>query len=60
VWFTGFSARPADPGSRYNVLTGVSADSATDAWAAGFAGTSATGHFRTLLLRWNGTAWSVR
>jgi hypothetical protein len=33
----------------------VSADSATDAWAVGYYTKAST---RTLLLHWNGTAWS--
>src|SRR5215467_14421256 len=33
-------------------LTGVSADSASDAWAVGSAGSSA------LILHWNGTSWA--
>ena len=39
--------------SDYNILNGVSADSATDAWAVGGYGNS-----ETLVLRWNGTNWS--
>jgi hypothetical protein len=50
--------RPADPSSRYNVLTGVSADSATDAWAVGSYTDDTTGVRDTLILHWNGTAWS--
>jgi hypothetical protein len=48
---------PADtvfPGS----LDGVSADSATDAWAAGTQCTSSCTHPATLTLHWNGTAWA--
>ena len=39
-------------------LNGVSTVSGRDAWAAGFAGKPAAGQFGTLLLHWNGTAWS--
>jgi len=39
-------------------LNGVSTVSGRDAWAAGFAGKRAAGLFGTLLLHWNGTAWS--
>jgi hypothetical protein len=40
------------PSSRFNVLLGVSADSAGDAWAAGYYALD-----RTLILHWNGSAW---
>jgi hypothetical protein len=36
----------------------VSTVSGRDAWAAGFAGKPAAGRFGTLLLHWDGTAWS--
>ncbi len=39
-------------------LNGVSTVSGRDAWAAGFAGKPAAGQFATLILHWNGTAWS--
>jgi hypothetical protein len=39
-------------------LNGVSAVSGREAWVVGFAGTPATGKFGTLILRWNGTAWT--
>jgi len=38
-------------------LSGVSADSATDAWAVGFGQTS-DGNDKTVILHWNGTSWS--
>jgi hypothetical protein len=47
--------RPEFP---YNVLTGVTAGSATDAWAVGYYISKSVRH--TLILHWNGTAWSVR
>ncbi len=37
-------------------LSGVSADSASDAWAAGYYVSNRT--HKTLILHWNGTAWS--
>jgi hypothetical protein len=46
------------PGPASNVLTGVSADSATDAWAVGSYLSKSVRD--TLILHWNGTAWSVR
>jgi hypothetical protein len=44
----------------YNALTSVSADSASDAWAVGSYVSNTTGVRDTLILHWNGTAWSVR
>jgi hypothetical protein len=50
----GLSVPSPNPSSD-DQLTSVSADSATDAWAVGYdAGTTT----RTLILHWNGTAWS--
>jgi hypothetical protein len=54
----GRSAPAIDPSSRYNVLTSVSADSASDAWAVGSYLSDVTGIRDTLILHWNGTAWS--
>jgi len=48
------------PSSVYNALTSVSADSANDAWAAGSYINDTTGVRDTLILHWNGTAWSAR
>jgi hypothetical protein len=42
----------------WNVLYGVSADSATDAWAAGYVEPANGYGARTLILHWNGTTWS--
>jgi len=44
----------------YNALTSVSANSANDAWAAGSYINDTTGVRDTLILHWNGTAWSAR
>jgi hypothetical protein len=55
------SAHSLDPSSLTNVLNGVSAVSASDAWAVGYyVNTSGTGNTvdNTLILHWNGTAWS--
>lgn len=43
------------PASR-GALLGVAAASNSSAWAVGYAGTDTTQ--RTLLLHWNGTAWT--
>jgi hypothetical protein len=43
--------------STYNFL-GMSARSGSDAWAVGIYGNNTTGAADTLILHWNGTAWS--
>lgn len=45
------------PGSVASQLNGVSADSATDAWAVGWQDPGAA-NYKTLILRWNGANWS--
>ena len=52
------SAGPVGPSATYNMLTSVSADSASDAWAVGSYISDTTGVRDTLILHWNGTAWS--
>jgi hypothetical protein len=47
-----------DPGSSFNVLDGVSAVSACDAWAVGNYSSTKGDTARTLILRWNGTDWT--
>jgi hypothetical protein len=47
-----------DPGRTDSFLQGVSADSATDAWAIGYYLSKSVRY--ALVLHWNGTAWSVR
>jgi hypothetical protein len=43
-----------------NELDGVSADSATDAWAAGWArDTDKFATYHTVTLHWDGTSWSL-
>jgi hypothetical protein len=54
-WAVARSPNPLRFG--FNVLNGVSALSATDAWAVG-SYQSATGSQRTLILHWNGTSWA--
>jgi len=41
----------------WNLLQGVSATSASNAWAVGYTETSAAGS-KTMILHWNGKAWS--
>jgi hypothetical protein len=61
--WTGTAWRTAaspDPSSKFNVLAGVSADTASDAWAAGdYVHVNAQGQSldRTLILHWTGSAW---
>ena len=50
-------ASPDPGGSAGTFLTSVSADSATDAWAAGYY--VAEGTVRTLTEHWDGTSWTV-
>ena len=47
-----------DPGSSFDVLDGVSAVSASDAWAVGNYSSDQGGTQITLILRWNGKAWT--
>ena len=42
-----------------SVLTGVTADSATDAWAVGYFTSPGTGATETLTVHWNGTTWTT-
>jgi hypothetical protein len=46
------------PGSSYSVLDGVSAKSASDAWAVGYYSSTKGDTEKTLILRWNGKAWT--
>src|SRR5207249_8670863 len=48
-----------NPSSTSNVLTAVRAVSSTNAWAVGYETDDSTGTSHTLVIRWNGTAWSV-
>jgi hypothetical protein len=47
-----------NPSSTSNELAGVSATSATDAWAVGDYKDDTTGALDTLILHWDGTSWS--
>ena len=49
-------ASPSPTASSF--LRAVSADSASDAWAVGYDCCSTTGAYDTLILHWNGTAWT--
>lgn len=59
AWRIVPSPNPASGGQfTTNALTGVVALSATNAWAVGFYEKRST-DFRTLVLHWNGSRWSV-
>jgi hypothetical protein len=47
-----------NPSSQTNGLTGVTATSATNAWAVGFA-VNSSGIWQTLTEHWNGTQWRI-
>jgi hypothetical protein len=47
-----------NPATGENILFGVSADSAADAWAVGWDCPHGCRTVHTLILHWNGTAWS--
>jgi hypothetical protein len=48
------------PGQNYNILLGLSADSASDAWAVGYISNSPTGQTtQPLIEHWNGRVWSA-
>ncbi len=56
---TGWSqAKSPNPSTAANVLSGVSATSAANAWAAGYYDNTSTGARDTLILHWNGASWS--
>ena len=55
AWSTVTSPNPS---SGSNALYGVSAESASDAWAVGYYRNDTTSAYDTLILHWNGTAWS--
>ena len=47
-----------NPGTVYNVLSGVTALSASNLWAVGYS-TNNNGIAQTLIEQWNGTSWQV-
>jgi hypothetical protein len=56
-WTQVPSPSPGGPG-RHNVLSGVAAVSATDAWAVGQYFNRTMFQYQTLVEHWNGTAWA--
>ncbi len=50
---------PNYAGTQNDILTGVSAVSATDIWAVGYYGTAAYTTQHTLTEHWDGTQWSI-
>src|ERR1017187_2753705 len=58
-WITVSSPNPGGTSSGdQSTLSGVSAESATDAWAVGYYDNPITFATETLALHWNGTTWS--
>ena len=56
---TGWTVVSAPPTGQNAFLTGVSADSASDAWAVGSENAEANGvGAKPVIDHWNGTAWS--
>src|SRR5215472_15369016 len=51
---------PADVGTTYNILLGVSVTTGCNAWAAGFKTSSAASPGQALIEHWDGSAWSVQ
>jgi hypothetical protein len=51
-------AKSPNPSSAANVLSAVTATSASNAWAAGYYDNNSTGARDTLILHWNGVSWS--
>jgi hypothetical protein len=49
---------PSPSSVSYNYLQGVSARSGSDAWAVGYYSTTEIGPVKTLIVHWNGTAWT--
>jgi hypothetical protein len=52
-------ATPNAPNSSSNYLLGVSAQSASEAWAVGYYYTDNPFHAHTLALRWDGSQWTI-
>jgi len=55
---TGWKTVKSPDSGACNRLLGINAISATSAWAVGESCTFAVNHCHTLIVRWNGTAWS--
>jgi len=51
---------PADVGTTYNILLGVSVTTGCNAWAAGFETSNAASPGQALIEHWDGSAWSVQ
>ena len=54
---TAWTHIPSPSLGDYSSLSGVTATSASNAWAVGY-GLSNTGAGKTLILQWNGTTWT--
>jgi hypothetical protein len=59
-WKTQTSPNAAPGNSDENVLNGVTATSATNAWAVGWSYVSGSGHHKPLIEHWNGRSWRLQ
>ncbi len=60
TWKTQKSPNPAPGDSDENVLNGVTATSATNAWAVGWSYVSGSGCRKPLIEHWNGSSWKLQ
>jgi hypothetical protein len=60
AWKTQTSPNPAPGNDDENVLNGVAATSATNAWAVGWSYVSGSGHRKPLIEHWNGSSWKLQ
>jgi len=59
-WKTQTSPNAAPGNSDRNVLNGVTATSATNAWAVGWSYVWGSGHRKPLIEHWNGSSWRLQ
>jgi hypothetical protein len=60
TWKTQASPNPAPGDFDQNVLNGVAATSATNAWAVGWSYVNNSGHIKPLIEHWNGSSWKLQ
>src|SRR5207249_2942832 len=54
-----WSIVPSPNPNTYNILGGVAAVAANDVWAVGYSNTNGTSPYRTMILHWDGSSWSI-
>jgi hypothetical protein len=59
VWAETPAPNPNGTYTGYVGLTAISASAANNIWAVGHYSQNASSGWRTLMMRWNGTAWSI-